>query len=61
MDTGLLYLALAEKELSDCMRSEKRRVWELLRSNDCKDSFAAADACNNFYPWTCCGKHKKTR
>ena len=34
MDTDLLYLALAEKELYDCIRCEKRREWEFLRSKD---------------------------
>ena len=49
MDTDPLCLALAGKELYDCIRSEKRQEWELLRSKDCNDSFTA-DACSNFFP-----------
>ena len=57
-DTNILYLALGEKELYDCIRSEKRQQWELLRSKDCTDSFTA-DACTNSFPGMCCAKHKK--
>ena len=39
MDTDSLYLALAEKELEDCIRPEMRAEWQRLRSNDCIDSF----------------------
>ena len=35
MDTNSLYLALAEKELEDCIRPEMRAEWQKLRSNDC--------------------------
>ena len=38
MDTDSLYLALAEKELEDCIRRELRAEWQRLRSNDCVDS-----------------------
>ena len=58
MDTDLLYLALAEKELEDCMRPEMRAEWQRLRSNDCVDSLTA-DAVTNFFPRTCCVKHKQ--
>ena len=34
MDTDLLYLALAEKELEDCIRPEMRAEWQRFRSND---------------------------
>ena len=57
MDTDSLYLALAEKELEDCIRSEMRAEWQRLRSNDCVDNFPA-DAVANFFPRTCCVKHK---
>ena len=41
MDTDSLYLAFAERELEDCIRSEMRAEWRSLRSNDCVDSFTA--------------------
>ena len=41
MDTDSLYLALAEKELEDCIRPEKKREWEKLWSEDCTGSFSA--------------------
>ena len=37
MDKCLLYLALAEENLFECVRSEKEGVWEKLRENVCKD------------------------
>ena len=58
MDTDSLYLALAEKELEECIRPEMRAEWRRLRSNDYVDSFTA-DAVANFFPRTCCIKHKQ--
>ena len=58
MDTDSLYLALAGKELEDCIRPEMRAEWQRLRSNECVDSFTA-DAVANFFPRTCCVKHKQ--
>ena len=58
MDTDLLYLALAEKELEDCISPEMRVEWQRLRSNDWVDSFTA-DAVANFFLRTCCVKHKQ--
>ena len=58
MDTDSMYLALAEKELEVCIRPEMRAEWQRLRSNDCVDSFTA-DAVANFFPRTCCVKHKQ--
>ena len=58
MDTDLLYLALAEKELEDCIRPEMRAEWQRLRSKDCVNSFTA-DAVANFFPRKCCVKHKQ--
>ena len=58
MDTDSLYLALAEKELEDCLRPEMRAEWQTLRSNDCVDSFTA-DAVAVFFPATCCVKHRQ--
>ena len=57
MDTDLLYLALAEKQLEDCIRPEMRAEWQRLRSNDCVKSFTA-DAVANFFPRACCVQHK---
>ena len=48
-DTDSLYLALAEKELEDCIRLEMRTEWQRFRSNDCVDYFAA-DAVPIFSP-----------
>ena len=58
MDTDSLYLALAEKELEGCIRPEMKAEWQRLRSNDCVDNFTA-DAVANFFPRTCCVKHKQ--
>ena len=58
MDTDSLYLVLAEKELEDCIRPEMRAEWKRSRSNDSVDSFNA-DALANFFPRTCCAKHKQ--
>ena len=58
MDTDSLYLALAEKEMEDCIRPEMRAEWQRLQSNDCVDNFTA-DAVANFFPRTCCVKHKQ--
>ena len=55
MDTESLYLALAEKNLEDCMRPERKLEWQRLRSNDCVDTFTA-DAVANVFPRTCCVK-----
>ena len=52
MDRDLLYLALAEKELEDCIRREMTTEWQRLRSNDCVDKFTA-DAVAIFFPRTC--------
>ena len=41
MDTNSLFLALAEENLYDCIRPEKKGDWEKLRENDCRDSFRA--------------------
>ena len=58
IDTDLLYFALAEEELEDCIRPELRVEWQRLRSKDFIDSFTA-DAVANFCPRTCCVKHKQ--
>ena len=58
MDRDSLYIALAEKELEDCIRPEMRAEWQKLRSNDCVDNFTA-DAVANFFLRTRCVKHKQ--
>ena len=58
MDTDSLYLPLAEEKLYDCIKPDKRAVWEKIRENDCRDSFKA-DAKSNFFHRTCCSTHKK--
>ena len=58
MDTDSMYLALAEKELEDCIRPEMISEWQRLRSIDCVDNFTA-DAVTDFFPRTCCVKHKQ--
>ena len=57
MVTVLLYLALAEKQLFDRIRIEKRQDWDLLWSKGCND-LLTADACSNFFPRKCCDRHK---
>ena len=58
MDRDSLYLALAEKELKDCITLAMRAEWQRLRSNHCVDNFTAV-AVANFFPGICCVKHKK--
>ena len=58
MDTDSLFLALAEKELEDCIRPEISAERQRLRSNYCVESFTV-DAAANFFPRTCCAKHKQ--
>ena len=57
-DADSLYSALAEEELEDCIRLERKAEWQTLRSNDCVDIFTA-DTVANFFPRTCCVKHKQ--
>ena len=54
----LLCFALSEKELYDCIREESKAEWELMKTEYCKDDFTA-NATTNFFPRTCCTKHKK--
>ena len=58
MDTDSLYLPLAEQDLYDCIGPEMKEQWEALRCADCTDLFFA-DGTRNFFPRTCCAKHKK--
>ena len=58
MDTDSLYLALAHENLYECIKPERRRIWNEMRSNDCTDGFHAKSA-SIFFPRTCCDKHVK--
>ena len=51
-------MALSEKKLYDCIREESKAEWNLLRTEDGKNDFAA-NATTNFFPRTCCTKHIK--
>ena len=53
MNTDSLYLALAGKEMYDCIRGEKSQEWELFCSKDCNNSITA-DACRIFSPDVLC-------
>ena len=57
-DTDSLYLALSEKELYNCVREKSKVEWELMRTEVCNDDFTA-NATTNFFPRTCCTKHKE--
>ena len=48
IDTHSLYLALAEKELEDSIKPEKRAEWQRLPSTDCVDSFTVDAVANSF-------------
>ena len=58
MDTGLLHLAFAEKELEDSIQAEMKTEWEHLQSKGSSDSFTS-DPVTNFFPRLWCVKHKK--
>ena len=58
IDTDSLYLALAERELEDCIRPKLRAKWQRLQNNYCVVSFTA-DALASFFPRACCVKQKK--
>ena len=58
MDTDSLYLALAHENLYKCIKPEMRSNWSEKRSNVCTDLFHA-NSTSNFFPRTCCDKHKK--
>ena len=57
MGTDSMSLALAQKDLYDCIRSDKSQERELLRSKNGSDLFGA-HACSNFC-CTCCVKQSK--
>ena len=57
-DTKSLYVALAEKELEDCIRPEMRAERQKLWPNDCVVSFTA-DVVAKFFRQKCCLKHQQ--
>ena len=57
-DTDSLYFALAEKEMADFIRHERKTEWQRLRSNNSVGSFTVY-AVARFFPRTCCLKHKQ--
>ena len=56
--TQIRCLALAKKELENCVRTEMRAEWKRLRANDCAD-IITADAVAISFPRTFCVKHKQ--
>ena len=57
MDTGSLYLALAEKELEDGIEPEMEAEWERLLSKDCTVTFIT-EAAGSFFPSVLCQTQK---
>ena len=49
MDTDFLYLAPVEQEVTDCIRPEMKTEWDIMRSTNCDDCFAA-DATGIIFP-----------
>ena len=60
MDTASLCLALAGKELENCIPLEMKAGWEQLQSKDCTETFTAG-AAGVFFPWMCCANSKSMR
>ena len=46
MDTDPLYLALAHKNLYECIKKEMRIIWNEMKIDDCTDFFHANSALN---------------
>ena len=59
METDILYLAVAEMEMKDCIRREIKSEWERLWSRDCNDTFSA-DASEIFSPECAVTRTKNT-
>ena len=53
MDTDSLYLALAEDDITDCIRQDELGEWSDIREEDCCNYFEA-NSLRNFFPRTCC-------
>ena len=58
MDTDSLYLALAENDITDCIRQDNLGEWSAIRKEDCRHYFEA-DSLRNFFPRTCCSTHSQ--
>ena len=58
MDTDLFELALARKELEDCIKYGMTAEWQRLQSKYCVNSFTA-DALGIFFPRTRFVEHKQ--
>ena len=52
MDTDSLYLAIAHKNLFECIQPANKQEPEALRQQDC-DNSSKADAIQNFFSRTC--------
>ena len=57
-DTGLLYVALAEKEVEDCIGPDMITEWQRLWLKDCSEGFTV-DVFGFSFLQICCDKHKK--
>ena len=58
MDSDFLYLALAENDITDCIRQNKLREWSDISEEDCCNYFEA-NSLRNFFPRTCCFTHSQ--
>ena len=58
MDRDVVYVALSEHDLCDCIQPAKKKEWESLQSEDGTDDISAKST-TNFYPPICCAKQKK--
>ena len=59
MNTGSLYLTLAEKKLDYNISPKNKTQGSQTRQSDCRIDFIA-DAKKTFFKGTCCAVHKKT-
>ena len=58
MGTDLLYLAMSEHDLYDCIRPALKKGRNPLRSADCTGE-ASANSTTNYFRRTCCVKYEK--
>ena len=58
MDTDLLYVALSEHSLYDCIRAAVKIVWSSLQSGECTNDFSTSST-TFFLPRTCWAKNEK--
>ena len=57
VDTDRLHRVFAEEKPTDCIRSELKKKWEKLRSQDC-DNRVTSDASETFFSRPCCTKQE---